>query len=907
MTSLGYNERAWAIDVVVAVNDYAQTKRLAIIRAGGEATLRGGADERLFPDVILFGDSEKERVRHGWELKFPDTPIHNSELLDNAAKKARLLGVSSFLVWNVNEAALYARVDDDDGFEPIHTWPSLGVTRRNEVLSSEVLWRSRLHDILDTLNEYFRSGRLKSASPTDVLQDRFLADFLGRLVSGTGTALQAAVASSASRTRRLRRWWAENAIEYGASRSMSPFPHLSVVVLTSWTNRFLFCHYLRHFYDVAATVDQICEDCSIEHAEKIFGEVSAQCDFMQILSAHPFSEYIGETSWRSLVQFNEFLGRLRLDKLPHDQLAYVLERMLVYSRRKAAGQFVTPPQLARLLVELTMEERAASVLDPCCGSGSIVRAAYEAKMRSGFTVREAMSTVWASDKFHFPLQLCTLALAHRDALGQILRVFSLDVFRLSHGLPVNLVEPDGGREVTTTLAPPATIVSNLPFVRAEDYRAFNKLAGPTANASTLSRRADLYAWILLHLADIVPATGRIGIIVANSWLGTEWGMDLRRQLRKKFHIETVIVSGAGRWFAETKVVTTILVLARRRPPNLSTRFVTTLKPIHDWTSDTSDRLTDDLDRSEAVETPDYVIYHHSQDLIRIVEESLHGYTALFAECDWLPETIERLAPIKRFFDVRRGERRGWNQMFYPVQDHDIEVEYLAPVLRSSTTVRGLVAAPDGAAFCCSETLDEIERRGHRGARAWIRRFERRRNKKGVPLPEVLSRPGHFWYEMKAERQADFVTSVNPGDRLFVARMTKRSFVDQRLIALTARTPDVDHHLMHALMNTTLTKFLIEATGFGRGMSVLDLSKDRIATVLRIPDPARIGQGDRDRIVEAFQPLVARGVQTVPDDLADDDVRRLDEAVLRAVGLIRFEDSIRKSLLALYRIRKAARP
>lgn len=906
VTPLGYNERAWAIDVVVAINDYARTKRLAIVQAGGEATVRGDAEERLFPDIVLFGDSEKERVRHGWELKFPDTQIHDAHLLSNAAKKARFLGVDSFLVWNVNEAALYVRAAAGDRFEPLHTWAPLGVTRRDEVLPSRDLWRMRLHEILDTLNDYFHTGRLRSASPTDVLKDRFLADFLGTLVSGTATALQEAVASSATLDRRLRRWWTENAVEYGASRSASPFPHLSLVVLTSWANRFLFCHYLRHFYDVAASVDQISDDCPMARAENVFAEVSSRCNFMQIFTAHPFSEHIGQDSWHSLVGFNEFLGRLRLDTLPHDQLGSVLERMLVYSRRKAAGQFVTPPQLARLLVDLTMEERREAVLDPCCGSGRIILAAYEAKIRAGFTVREAMSTVWASDKFHFPLQLCTLSLAHRDAIGETMRVFSSDVFRLGHGLSVDLVEPDGGRTVPTVLPPPVTIVSNLPFVRAEDYRACNDPAGPTADGSTLSHRADLFAWILLHLAEIVPVNGRIGVIVANSWLGTEWGMDLRRELRTRFHIETVVVSGAGRWFTEPKVVTTILILVRRESQNLPTRFITTLKPLPGWTADTTDRLTNDLDLGEPVETPDYVIRHQSWALVRLVEDALYGCTALFTECDWLVETLGRLVPVRRFFTVRRGERRGWNQMFYPTGNHGIEPEYLEPVLRSSVTVLGLEAVPDGTAFCCSRTLDEIEQRGHVGARAWIEGFRRQRNKKGEVLPDVLGRPGHFWYEMKAEPQADFVMSVNPGDRLFVARMTRRAFVDQRLIALTVGTRQVDFDLVHALMNTTLARFLIEAAGFGRGMSVLDLSKDRMAAVLRVPDPARITQEDRNRIVEVFQPLLARKVRAIPDEVTSEDVRRLDETVLRAVGLTRFGDSIRKSLLALYRLRKAVK-
>ena len=67
--------------------------------------------------------------------------------------------------------------------------------------------------------------------------------------------------------------------------------------------------------------------------------------------------------------------------------------------------------------------------------------------------------------------------------------------------------------------------------------------------------------------------------------------------------------------------------------------------------------------------------------------------------------------------------------------------------------------------------------------------------------------------MKAERQADFVMSLNPDERLFVARMAQRSFVDQRLIALAVPAAKADRDLMHALMNTTLSMFLIEAGRF----------------------------------------------------------------------------------------------
>ena len=906
MTPIGYNERAWAIDVVAAINDYTRARRLEIHRAGGEATVRGPGGARFFPDVLLYGDRAAGRVRQGWELKFPDTSIHDPSLLANAATKARLLGVNSFLVWNVNEAALHATQPNDPGFTLLRAWPPLGISRREEVPPSEGLWRARLVDILDVLNEYFRSGQLTSASPVQVLREQFLADFLEELRAGTAQSLAEAATSSAALERRLRRWWRENAVAYGA-RGSNPIsmPDLALVILTSWTNRFLFCHYLKEFHQAAVLVDRVRDDCPMERANAIFDTVSAECDFLQIFGAHPFSEHIGEESWRALVRFNEFLVSLRLPDLPHNQLGTVLERLLIQSRRKTAGQFVTPTALARLLVALTIEERRKSVLDPCCGSGRIARAAYEAKRQAGIAVQEAMATVWASDKFHFPLQLCALALADRESIGEPVRVFRRDVFDLAPGAHVTVVDPTTGRDLTMALERPAAIVSNLPFVRAQDFDAANEQARTSPTCLRLGRRADLFARVLLHLTDLVSEDGRIGVIVGNSWLGTEWGVEFRRALRERCHIETVVVSGAGRWFDEPKIVTTILVLVRGTTQTKSSRFVTTLKPISDWTPVLMDQLANDLDGKGAVETPDYRILEQPQSLVLSVEEALAGSTALFGECGWLPEALDRLVPIERSFTVRRGERRGWNPLFYPAEGHGIEPEYIAPVLRTTSTVSRLQAAPDAVAFCCPESMEDLRRLGHSGARKWIERFMRARNGKGRLLPEVLARPAHHWYEMKADRKADFVMSVNPGRRSFVARLKERSFVDQRLVALTARTDGPDLTLVHALMNTTLSAFLIEATGFGRGLGALDLSRDRVAAVFRIPDLAQIRSGDRARILEAFRPLLAREVRDLPNELAAADRRRFDEVVLRAIGLGHLAIGIRQSLLALYRIRGAA--
>jgi len=177
---LGYNERAWSVDVITAINAYARRHQLAIRRAGGEHTLAQRGATSLFPDVILFGDAAASRVRHGWEMKFPDTPVDDFDTIDNARRKALRLGVNSFVVWNVDTAQLHV-AQADGGFAVSKTWGPIGITRRRDVVSSDGRWQSLLTDILTDLNRYFYSGELTSAPPS-FLADPFFADFPQRHV-----------------------------------------------------------------------------------------------------------------------------------------------------------------------------------------------------------------------------------------------------------------------------------------------------------------------------------------------------------------------------------------------------------------------------------------------------------------------------------------------------------------------------------------------------------------------------------------------------------------------------------------------------------------------------------------------------------------------------------------------------
>jgi len=105
MTKVTYNERSWAIDVISEINLYIANKSWNFKSAGGESTI-SYEKSSLFPDILIFKDQSKNIILQGWELKMPDTPINDAELIGNAIKKANILKRNSFLLWNVKSAGI---------------------------------------------------------------------------------------------------------------------------------------------------------------------------------------------------------------------------------------------------------------------------------------------------------------------------------------------------------------------------------------------------------------------------------------------------------------------------------------------------------------------------------------------------------------------------------------------------------------------------------------------------------------------------------------------------------------------------------------------------------------------------------------------------------------------------------
>ena len=107
-TIIRRNERSWAIVIITEIKMMLNGLGLKIKSAGGESTLSVNK-KSMFPDVLLYEDEAQTKILQGWELKMPDVLITDEALIADATRKAKALGLNSFVIWNFtygNEAFL---------------------------------------------------------------------------------------------------------------------------------------------------------------------------------------------------------------------------------------------------------------------------------------------------------------------------------------------------------------------------------------------------------------------------------------------------------------------------------------------------------------------------------------------------------------------------------------------------------------------------------------------------------------------------------------------------------------------------------------------------------------------------------------------------------------------------------
>ena len=309
------------------------------------------------------------------------------------------------------------------------------------------------------------------------------------------------------------------------------------------------------------------------------------------------------------------------------------------SKRKIEGIFYTPPFVTAYLVRETLgrafgeawaratagrgtarkdqvatwvayqaELRGIRVLDPACGSGAFLIAAFDALAQEFDRANRALAELEDKQTGLFDL---TRAVLNENIFGIDKSAESVEITRLSlwlktaekgkkltfidrnirHGNSVvsdPLVDPVAfdwaiGRTARTYFeegVPPEgeskdtydarwragfdVVIGNPPYVRQELLGAYKEHWKHTFDL-TFDGTADLFVYFFERGLRVLKPGGRLGFIVSNKWLRGGYAERLRRALGRDFTVETIVDFGHAPVFPDADAFPCIVTIRKTRP------------------------------------------------------------------------------------------------------------------------------------------------------------------------------------------------------------------------------------------------------------------------------------------------------------------------------------------------------
>ncbi|MBU1142348.1 MAG: N-6 DNA methylase [Firmicutes bacterium] len=910
MAYLNDNERSTVIDLISDVNQFLSSIDISIRKLGGESSLHTGQKNRKFPDVILYGDEIRKTVLQTWEIKMPDVSIIDQEFVADAKSKANILGLNSFFIWNFSFGKLYIKENDD--FIVIKQWSIPSIKNREDVNINKGNWLSILKSIILEINDYILSGHINKVSKELLLSENIPLDIIEDHKITQGAFLLLKANSDIVFRSFISQWWLSMKADFQNDED-NPYNAYAKIQILKWTNRILFAHIIKHKFEAARSIDTITYETSAEYLSDIFKQISSKIDFYSIFMIEHSESILSPECLLDLISFSMFVGDSDEILLDHSVFHQIMEKTINASKRAIGGQFATPGFLAKFLVKISLSDINADAIDTCVGTGTIIKEVFNTKRESNVV---PYKSIWASDKYSIPLQLTHMSIIKDLDDRNPIKVFQCNVFNLNVGDVIQIIDPNDGGTVSYSIPFFDTIVSNLPFVPFElisddEKQSIDSLIKQIEleTGTKLSQKSDLYTFIIFKLRSLISEKGRIGVITSNSWLGTDWGRNFYKTLNYYFNVENVIISGKGRWFQNADIVTTIFILTKRNDHSTATNssFVIIKDKLSTIVEKTEifDQVSNNIVLKSNIDNDYLKTSIYSYPLIEIISSMGVSFNTLFHGVTWLQQLFSKLIPITTKFKIARGSRRGWNDMFYPVHpSFASEDEYLVPALKNPRNLKSFDAETDVVAFCCNATPDELFQKGHIKAQKWIEHFSQVTNEKGVLLPIVLKKSdASLWYAMEDNEKAVMTTILNPNRRLFVSRFSQPTFIDQRFISINPITDmkNSEVELNHALLNSLVGMFYIEAVGFGRGLGVLDINSKSFSNILML-NCDLLTTEQKDNIVQHFKVLKLRQPLDLDEELRSEDRLAFDQVVFEAFDIARFYESIKSSLLSMHTTR-----
>jgi hypothetical protein len=935
------NERAWAGQIISWIKQSINDSTTIFQDATNDEGLKVASGRTKFPDVLLFTDKISGVVFNGWELKFPDTPSDDSEMLENALEKAERLKSNSFVTWNGTEAIIW-KINDDNytlsGLEKLKVYPKeKDITKRNDLADRnnynkhEVKLQKRLNEILHDLGQLYENGELKNAINISSNIVEAVTQTALHFVPQLKNEINELKGDDKAFRTEFNQW---KIIESATLKILSTSSRRvekveSEEVLAKFTyykliGKVLF--YLTLSENLSGKVSKL-ELKNSKQVQKQLNEFFNQAkkiDYQAVFESDftdkiPFNETIDELLFRLVGVFNEFDFKV----LPTEVIGYILENLVPQEEKQKFGQYFTSEILANLVTFSAIKSRNDVVIDPTSGTGTFLNSFYNTLQFFGNkSHQQILNQIWGNDISHFPATLSVISLYKQkvDDTANFPRIIRKDFFTITPSQTIAIPDNKDIDKINQIPIPKFdAVISNFPFIQQEDIpneilnTQFESEFAKTQNAFLngnkfeINGKSDYYIYCFYNSLKFLKDNGTLSAITSNAWLGKNYGLQFKKFLLDNFHIKYIVKSNAEHWFKDSKV-STIFITLEKGTSKEPTKFITVNEKLENLFKENSLQQFEDfyaeVDNCNNSKNANWkedeqfknVFYKTDKTTTVSIVEQSHLVNSLSSQENWATYFVSQnplgvfekklINPFPSIYDTGRGTRTGWDEMHIISNEKNkslkIEKEFLLPILKTSQELKTVSYSNKSEynLFVCNEDVKTLKAK-YPNAYKHIKKFETKTNKTGIVLPDVLKTRKPFWYSLAPEQSANIFISINPSQRLFFSFSKSPLYLNQRLVAIRVKKKDVE--IVSALLNSIVSLLIVELNGVSRNLGALDLNADFFKTKMKIFDPATLTDKQKENILGKFEVLNKRQIQDYENEYKQKDRIAFDEEILKSYG------------------------
>lgn len=290
-------------------------------------------------------------------------------------------------------------------------------------------------------------------------------------------------------------------------------------------------------------------------------------------------------------------GHYNFSVIAYDIIGRIFEELIREDERHKLGQYFTPPDVIDLINVFSIHKGSDKVFDPSCGSGTFLVRAYERKKQllqqedKGVRHEILLNEIYGNDLSGYPAYLSMLNLAIRNTRRPSYpKIINKDFFAISDKTKVKLHNIKGEIEAKE-LPKFDAIIGNPPYTRQEDIGVMQGTQNKAKIQKLISgkyyfepnARTSIYGYFFYHSTSFLKENGYLSFIVQNSWLDTEYGIELQKFLLEYYEIVAIIDSEVERFFPTASVNTSIVIAKKqtnidKRDAN-DVKFILLTKPL----------------------------------------------------------------------------------------------------------------------------------------------------------------------------------------------------------------------------------------------------------------------------------------------------------------------------------------